>query len=362
MADEADKDQKTETPSGKKLARGRQQGQVAQSREVNTWFMLMAGTGIVLFMASPVANVLRRSLVAFMELRNFLGSDGILWPQVEEALAGVAVALVLPMIVCVAAAVTGTVIQIGLIFATEKLSFDLSRLSPVGGLKRLLSPRSAIELLKSMAKIGAVGMVAVWMVFPALDQVTKMASELAEHLPGEIYKLVLRLLLGVLAVVTILALTDYAYQRFAFMRMMRMTKQEVKEEHKQSEGDPKIKAKIRQIRVERARKRMMASVPKASVVITNPTHYAVALQYEMGAAGAPKVVAKGADLIALRIREIAEEHDVPIVENPPLARALYASVEIDHEVPPEHYKAVAEIISYVFRLKGKIRPQQRRAL
>jgi flagellar biosynthetic protein FlhB len=297
-----------------------------------------------------------------MELRNFLGRDGIRWPQLEDALASVGVALVLPIITCVAAAVIGTVVQIGFLFATEKLNFDLAKLSPGAGIKRLFSVRSAIELLKSLAKVGLVATVAVWMASPALDQMARMASESAEHLPGEIYKLVMRLLLGVLAVVTVLAALDYAYSRFAFMKMMKMTKQEVKDEHKQSEGDPKIKAKVRQIRYERAKRRMMASVPKASVVITNPTHFAVALQYEVGEAGAPKVVAKGADLVAQRIREIADEHDIPIVENPPLARALYASVEIDHEVPPEHYKAVAEIISYVFRLKGKIKPQPRRAL
>jgi flagellar biosynthetic protein FlhB len=142
------------------------------------------------------------------------------------------------------------------------------------------------------------------------------------------------------------------------MRSLRMSKREVREEAKQSEGDPLIRARLRQIRGDRARRRMMAAVPGASVVITNPTHYAVALKYEMGAAGAPTVVAKGSDLIALKIREIAEANDIPIVENPPLARALHASVEIDREIPAEHYKAVAEIIGYVFRLKGKIKPRE----
>lgn len=171
----------------------------------------------------------------------------------------------------------------------------------------------------------------------------------------EIYRLVLRLLLGVLAVLTVIAVGDYVYQRFSFMKSMRMSKQEVKEEHKQQEGDPMVRARLRQIRMERTRRRMMAAVPGASVVVTNPTHFAVALKYEMGAAGAPRVVAKGADLIAQKIREIAEENDVPIVENPPLARALYAGVEVDQEIPREHYRAVAEIIGYVFRLKGKIK-------
>jgi flagellar biosynthesis protein FlhB len=360
MAEDADKDQRTEEPSGKKLARARKQGQVAQSREINTWFMLMAGTALVLFAGSPVARVLERALVTFVSADNFIDARGDLhWELLEDALGQVLIALAIPMFVAVAAAIAGSVVQIGLMFATEKFNFDISRLSPVAGLKRLFSLRSGVELLKNIAKIGVVATVAWWVATPGVHQITQMAAESADHLPYELHQLVLRLLFGVLAVVTVLAFTDYAYQRFSFMRSMRMTKQEVKEEFKQAEGDPKIKARLRQIRADRARKRMMAAVPKASVVITNPTHYAVALQYELGEAGAPKVVAKGVDLVAQRIREVAEENDVPIVENPPLARSLYATVEIDREIPPEHYKAVAEIISYVFRLKGKIRPQAR---
>ncbi len=362
MADETDKDQKTESPSGRKLERARRQGQVVQSREINTWFMLMAGTGIVIFLASPIAQVLQRTLIAFLSLEPFLSRDGIRWAQLEGALGKVALSLVLPMLVAVAAAITSTLSQIGLLFATEKFNLNISRLSPLGGFKRLFSVRSGVEFLKNLAKVGAVTAVACWMALPAVDHMMRMATESAEHLPLEIYHSVIRLLFGVLGVVTVLALIDYIYQRISFMHSMRMTKQEVKEEHRQSEGDPKIKAKLRQIRLERSRRRMMAAVPKASVVITNPTHFAVALQYEVGEAAAPKVVAKGADLVALRIREIAEEHEVPIVENPPLARALYATVEIDREIPPEHYKAVAEIISYVFRLKGKMKPQAKRAL
>lgn len=362
MAEDADQDQKTEAPSGRKLARARQHGQVAQSREVNTWFMLLAGTGLVLFTAQPISRLLEGILVNFIELQDFLKPDGINWAELRWMLAKIVVALILPLIVVIVAAVSGTVIQIGFLFATEKLSLDISRLSPLGGLKRIFSLRSGVEFLKSLFKIAIVGTVVVWLGFPTLNTITQMARTPVDRLPIEIYQLVLRLLLGVLVLATVMALADYAYQRYAFTRSMRMTKQEVKEEHKESEGDPKIKAKLRQIRTQRARRRMMASVPKASVVITNPTHYAVALQYEMGEASAPKVVAKGTDLVALRVREIAEDHEVPIVENPPLARALYATVEIDHEIPPEHYKAVAEIIGYVFRLKGKIKPQARRPL
>jgi flagellar biosynthetic protein FlhB len=357
MADERDSGQQTEEPSQRKLQQARRRGQVAQSREVNTWFMLMAGTAIVLFMGPMAAGSIAATLRAFLTLQHYLGREGLRWEAIEATIGQIGFVLLLPLLVLVVAAAGGTLLQIGLVFATEKLHFDVSRLSPLAGFKRLFSPRSAIEFFKSVAKVGAVALVAGWMALPSLDTLAHMIREPAELMPHEFYKLILRLLFGVLAVVTVLALFDYAYQRFAFMRSMRMSKQEVKEENKQAEGDPVIRARLRAIRMNRARKRMMAAVPKASVVITNPTHYAVALQYDMGDSGAPKVVAKGADLVAMKIREIAAEHDVPIVENPPLARALYAGVEIDREIPPEHYKAVAEIISYVFRLKGKLRPQ-----
>jgi flagellar biosynthetic protein FlhB len=265
------------------------------------------------------------------------------------------------LIIFVVAAIAGTVLQVGLVFATQKIGFDLSRISPMGGITRLFSPKSGVEFLKNLVKVGAVAAIAGWATLPSMGALKYMVQEPAEYMPHEIYRLILKLLIAVMSIVTVMAMFDYAYSRFSFMKSMRMSKQEVKEENKQSEGDPVVKARLRSIRMNRARKRMMAAVPKASVVITNPTHFAVALQYDMGASGAPKVVAKGADLVAFKIREIAKENDVPIVENPPLARALYANVEIDREIPPEHYKAVAEIISYVFRLKGKIRPQAQAA-
>ena len=361
MAEEQDSGQQTEEPSSRKLQRARQSGQVAQSREVNTWFMLMAGTGVVMFILPTAGAHIVTTLRAFLSLDHFLNTAGVNWSAVQSTLAQISFVLLLPLLVFVIAAVLGTVLQVGLVFATEKLGFELSRISPLSGFKRLFSMRSSVEFIKSLGKVGTVAAVAAWMAFPTLGQLDGMTREPAEMLPNELYKLILRLLFGVLGVVTVLALFDYVYQRFAFMRSMRMSKQEVKEENRQAEGDPIIKARLRAIRMNRARKRMMAAVPKASVVITNPTHFAVALQYEMGESGAPKVVAKGADLVALKIREIAKDNDVPIVENPPLARALYASVEVDREIPSEHYKAVAEIISYVFRLKGKLRPQAQAA-
>jgi flagellar biosynthetic protein FlhB len=165
---------------------------------------------------------------------------------------------------------------------------------------------------------------------------------------------VIAMIMIVVLMVFVLAAADWFYQRWAFTQQMKMTKQEIKDEHKQTEGDPMIKGRLRALRMQRARQRMMAAVPKASVVVTNPTHYAVALQYDQDSNGAPVLVAKGVDLIAKRIRDLATENEVPIVENPPLARALYATVELDEEIPPEHYKTVAEIIGYVMKLKGEL--------
>jgi flagellar biosynthetic protein FlhB len=255
----------------------------------------------------------------------------------------------------VLAAVGGTLIQTGFIYAPEKLSPHLDNISPGKGVKRMFSMRALIEFGKTLVKLVIVLAIVFVLMRPEFTGMALMTGLGASGVMAEIGRLVVRLAFGVFLALTFIAGLDYFYQRLSFIKSMRMSKQEVKEEHKQSEGDPMIRARLRQIRMDRARRRMMAAVPTASVVVTNPTHYAVALKYEMGAEGAPKVVAKGADLLALRIREVATEHKVPIIENPPLARALFGSVEIDQQIPPEHYRVVAEIIGYVFRLQGKIK-------
>jgi flagellar biosynthetic protein FlhB len=186
-------------------------------------------------------------------------------------------------------------------------------------------------------------------------QLGLLLDETPATIASDMTTITVRILVAALAVLAVLAGIDYFMQRFRFLQRNRMSKQEVKEEFRRNEGDPAVKAKIRQLRKERARRRMMAEVPKATVVVTNPTHYAIALKYESGKMAAPVCVAKGVDALALRIRAVAEEHEVPVVENPPLARALYASVEIDETVPPEHYKAVAQVIGYVMRLTGRTR-------
>jgi len=356
MADDQDEGQKTEAPSQRRLQRAREEGRVAHSREINTWFVLGTTALLLMFVAPHTAHVLTVTLASFADPQRYLVDDGIMWHAVGDALWRVAEITAVPLGILAMAALAGSLVQTGFVFATERIGFDLSHISPLGGIKRLFSLRALVELLKSVAKVVLVGAVAVMMLHGELNRLALLTTLSPEDILGEIARLVLRLLFGIVAVLTVLAGADYVYQRVAHLRSLRMSKRELREEMKQSEGDPLIRARLRQIRMDRTRRRMMAAVPGASVVITNPTHYAVALKYELGAAGAPRMVAKGKDLVALKIREVAIENNVPVVENPPLARALHAGVEIDREIPPEHYRAVAEIIGYVFRLKGKLRP------
>jgi flagellar biosynthetic protein FlhB len=226
----------------------------------------------------------------------------------------------------------------------------MSKLSPFAGFKRIFGGRAMIEFLKTLAKFAMVASVAVMIIRPrvlALDLLVGAEPGAIGAAAGEIVR---QLIQAVAILVGALAAFDFIYQRRSFLARMRMSLQEVKDEHKQSEGDPKIKAKIRYIGIQRARRRMMQAVPTASVIVTNPTHYAVALKYDHGAMAAPIVVAKGMDEVALRIREVAKAAGIPIVESPPLARALYASAALDKPIPTEHFKAVAEIIGYVMRL------------
>ncbi len=355
MAEDSDDSQKTEEPSWRKLDEARQRGQVVQSREVTTWLILSGMALSLLFAAPLLAASMQRILRGFIEHSGTLRLDGAPFgAAILDALLELAPTVAAPILIMMAAGLAGPLLQTGILFAPQRLEPKLSHISPLEGFQRIFSMRGMVEFVKGLLKIIIVGATAVYLLMPELDRLQLLPGIGVGGIAHEMHVLALRLAAGVVAVLTFIAVADYVYQRMSFMRSMRMSKQEMKEEYKQTEGDPFIKGKLRQIRTQRARKRMMANVPKASVVITNPTHFAVALLYEMNGAGAPKVVAKGADLIAARIREVAQQHEVPIVANPPVARALYAAVDLDEEIPPEHYKAVAEIISYVMRLKGKV--------
>jgi flagellar biosynthetic protein FlhB len=357
MSDDTDNSQKTEEPSWRKLDEARSKGQVPQSREVTNWFIVLGATASIVLFAPRIATAMQSAMFRFIEQSAQLRLEGSFREAILGTMSEVAVAMTPAFLILMAAGLAGPMLQTGMIFAPDKLVPKFSHLSPGQGMKRVFSVRSFMEFLKGLLKMAVVAGVATFLLRPELDRLPLLPSLGTAVIGHEIMALSWRLSIGVIAVLTVIAVADFAYQKLSFIKSMRMSKQEVREEYKQVEGNPVFKSKLRQIRTERARRRMMSAVPGASVVVTNPTHFAVALQYEVNSLGAPRVVAKGADLIAAKIREIAREHKVPIVENPAVARALYATVELDEEVPAEHYKAVAEIISYVLRLKGMLKPR-----
>jgi flagellar biosynthetic protein FlhB len=262
-------------------------------------------------------------------------------------------ALAVPFLVLILAAFAGNMVQHRLVWSFEVLSPKLSKISPLAGLKRLFSMVAVANFLKSLVKVLVVGTVLTTLMWPERFRIMALGqSDIADILPFTL-KLALRLMGAVVAMLAVVAAADYLFSYRRWYERQKMSLREMKDEFKQSEGDPTIKGKMKQVRQTRMRKRMMANVPKAAVVITNPTHYAIALQYERGME-APICVAKGVDAVALKIREVAGEHSVPLVENPPLARALHATVEIDEPIPPEHYKAVAEVIGYVMKLRRAV--------
>ena len=258
----------------------------------------------------------------------------------------------------VIAALASGLVQNGFMFTAGRMKPELSKISVFKGLKRLFSMNSVMELVKGLIKISIVGTVAFAIVLPIFDVLPIVPESSIQASIAMLHKVAVKILVSVVAVVAAMAAADVLYQRFEHTKKLRMSKEDLKDENKQSEGDPHVKARLRAIRNERARQRMMQAVPTADVVITNPTHFAVALKYDADGTGAPMLVAKGVDEVALRIRECAGDNNIPIVENPPLARALHAGVELDQEIQAEHYQAVAEIIAYVMGLNNKRMPQR----
>jgi flagellar biosynthetic protein FlhB len=355
MADDQDKSQQTEEPTAKRLELARQQGDMVKSQEVGAFVLLAGGALAIAMFGKYTAVGLARTLTIFLEQPDAMNVDGPgLTSMTRLLLSQLAVTLGPVFAVMMLAALAGHLVQGRPAFSAEKLMPDLGKLSPISGLKRMFGMDGWINLLKGLVKIGIVG-AAIWMqLWPERNAMENVLGQSAGDVVGDMTHLLFKVLMTALAALAVIAGLDYFWQRMQFFKRNRMSKQEIKEEYRQNEGDPTIKAKIRQIRQERARKRMMARVPEATVVLMNPTHYAVALQYESGKMAAPICVAKGVDALALRIRAVAEENDVPVIENPPLARALHAAIEIDEPVPAEHFKAVAQVIGYVFRLQGKI--------
>ncbi|AUC98187.1 MULTISPECIES: flagellar biosynthesis protein FlhB [Bradyrhizobium] len=346
-----DTEDKTEDPTQKRLDEALEKGDVVKSQEVNTWFII-AGATLVLstFSGSVGGGIL-------MPLRNLIANswmirtDGAGLLQLTQTLGYAVVAAIgVPFLMLALAAIAGNMIQHQLVWSAEQLAPKFSKISPAAGFKRLFGKQAIANFLKGLFKLIALGVVMVIVLWPdRMRMESFLRVDPAELLPA-VTGMTVHLLAAVVAILAAVAIADYFFQYRTWYERHKMSLQEMKEEFKQSEGDPHVKGRIKQLRVQRAKKRMMAQVPKASVIITNPTHYSVALAYDRSMS-APVCVAKGVDNLAFKIREIAKEHDIPIVENVPLARALYATVEIDKEIPVEHYHAVAEIIGYVMRLR-----------
>jgi flagellar biosynthetic protein FlhB len=354
MSDETDDSQKTEEPTPKKLEESRKKGQVPMSKEMNNWIMLLAATIVVVGMSGTMMQSLMELLKGIMEYSYQVGSEGTaIQPFLEDVFSDVLKFMALPILFLMLAAFASAFVQIGPLFAPESIKPSLSKVSIVQGFGRLFSMRSLFEFAKGLLKIGLVSFVGFLILEPYYDSTDHFIGLPIPYILAELKVLFLKLMAGVLVVLFVLAIADVMYQRMEHMKKLMMSRQEIKDEFKQTEGDPQMRARLRQLRMEKAQQRMIQSVPEADVVITNPTHFAIALKYNPDEMDAPVCVAKGVDEVALRIREIATENNVSIVENKPLARGMYDMVEIGELIPEEHYKAVAEIISYVFGLRDR---------
>jgi flagellar biosynthesis protein FlhB len=353
MSDEKDDDDKTEEPTLRKLEKAIEQGDVARSTEIGTFFVLSGFTLAILISSGPALRDTAFGLRGFLMNAHQVSSDGAGFTSIaaQGVMAGF-VAVAAPLGIVLAAALIGGLIQHRPLWTFEPLTPKFSRISPMQGAKRVFGKEAWVNFFKGLTKMTIVGVVVSLVLWGERDRLDGLARMDVAALFPQILGLTIKLMGGVLAIYAFVAIGDFVYQKFSWYKRQRMTLQEVKDEHKETDGNPEIKAKIRQLRAKQARRRMMANVPKATVIITNPTHYAVALQYESGMA-APICLGKGVDAVALKIREVAAAHDIPIIENPPLARALYATVELDEEIPDDHYQAVAEVIGYVLRLKRR---------
>lgn len=346
MAEDRDEADRTEEPTQRRLEQARERGQVPAAREPGHLLVLGSGLLLVVVAGSWSVEQLAWSLRAALAAAGRSSAAGEALAALGEALLVVLVWLAVPLV----AALAAPALQGALVWTATPLAPKLERISPLAGARRLFSGATLLELAKGLLKLAIVVVATLLVLRPLAEQ----AAGLAELGPVQLLDVLgaqsVRLAGLVLAAMAVLAAVDWAWQRLQHLRQLRMTRQEVKEELRDSEGDPIVKQRLRQLRLERARRRMMAEVPKATVVVTNPTHYAVALRYEAATMAAPVLVAKGVDHVALAIRDVARRHAVPVVENPPLARALHAALEPGQSVPPAHYQAVAELIAYVWRL------------
>ncbi len=357
IAEDDDEASKTEEPSERKISKAKEEGDIAISQDAKSFIMLLGMLFVIWLVLPLMFKWFYMFSLKFVENPDTIPTDG---RHIRLLLYNTVIALMkilgIPFAIFMVLGIFASVAQTGFVYAPKKLEPNWNKLNIFAAMTQFINMKKIVESLKGIIKITVIAFIGVLVIRPYLEKVNLMPGMETMAILSFIHKIVVLLIFTVVIAVLVIAVADYAYQKYQHLKKLRMTKQEVKDEYKQMEGDPLVKSRIRQVRMERARHRMMDAVPRADVVIVNPTHYAVALEYKMEKMDAPVVVAKGLDNLALRIREIAEEHDIPIVENPPLARALFASVELDQSIPAEHFKAVAEVIGYVMQLKN---PQTR---
>lgn len=346
--------EKSEDPTAKRLEDAIKKGDVAKSQEINTWFLLFGATIAFFMFGSASVNKLA---IAFRDVLGnlHLATDpSLVMRAITRLFSQVLVAIGPLMAIFVLAALIGNAVQHRLLWTTEPLAPKLNRISMVAGAKRIFGKHAWVQFAKGIVKLSIVGSIIYVIGSSEVERMGLLINGELALTVGVAFTLALKIMASVTAIMALVAAADYLWQRHTWYEKQRMSVREVRQEFKEQEGDPTIKAKLRQIRQSRSRRRMVQDVAEATVVVMNPTHFAVALKYEQGM-GAPICVAKGQDNIALKIRDVAYRHAVPVVQNPPLARALFKAVDVDQEIPVEHYKAVAELIGYVMKLRNSAR-------
>lgn len=348
MSENNDAASKTEEPTPRKLEQAKEKGEVAKTIDLGTFASLAGATAVIAIGGGWLTRHMAAELMPFVarphDMNVYDGGGVEVARHAMMAAAPVLGAVLLTAMVCGAA---GHLVQTGLMWTPKKLAPDIKKLSPIAGFKRIFGPDGVVQFIKSFAKVMLTAAIGWWILEPFLPRLANLSAyDPAVMLPfaADILR---RLVFAVAALTLTIAGADWLWQRHRFLKRMRMTREEVKDEFKQSEGDPHVRARQRQIRNDRARRRMMQAVPEATLVVMNPTHFAVALKYEAGETPAPLCVAKGMDSLALKIRAVAEEAGVPVIEDAPLARALYAAVDVDDMIPPAHYEAVAKVIGFI---------------
>ena len=356
MAEDSDLE-RTEPASGRKIQKAREEGNVPQSRELSTFAILMISGAALTFMGSFLIEAMRGMMRKTLEFnRADVENPAMMSNSLYEAAVDALLTTLPFVVVILITAIVANVVVSGWNFSLKPLQADFTKLNPLSGLARMFSWKALVELFKATLKGGLIAGASVWMIWLQWEEILSLSSEPMSSAIPHFGWITLYTFLAAAAAFALIAAFDVPYQLWAYARQLRMTKEEVRQEHKETEGDPQIKARIRALQREQARRRMMQAVPKADVVVTNPLHFAVALEYDEKTMAAPRVIAKGSQLVAERIKEIAREHRVPVVEAPPLARALHRHVEVGDTIPGTLFTAVAQVLAYVYQLNQQMNP------